>query len=136
MAHVFDGTWTSTIIEDSGPSRDLPFQIEVDPANGQLRPSSAHGGRPVTGAATSSRIKIIQTFPELPGVSVQYDGSLCGELIVSGVIRSIICGVLTVRTPGLVPDDLESIKGFEALRPLMSETNFGQEQEIWIATKP
>lgn len=136
MAHVFDGPWSSTLINNrTNPRKDQPFQLEVDPGNGNLKPSSNHGGIQVTGEATNAHIEMSHSIPQLPGVTVKYEGDLCGEVVVGGVRTLVARGVFTVIIPGFAGDlNLEAIRELGAIYEVLKERS--QTQEIWVATKP
>lgn len=135
MPHVFDGPWRSTLIGDEDSRRELPFQLEIDPGTGNLKPSSTHGGVLITGNATTFHIEMTQT-DLIPGITLKYVGDLAGEVVVHGTRHLVVRGTFTLITPGLVPDiDFENIEGLEPFRHLLRRLR-AQEQEIWVATKP
>lgn len=138
MPHVFDGRWRSVLIEeDSGPRDDLQFNLEVDPANNRLKPSSTHQGQ-LTGDVTDYTIRMTETFPQIPTVRLTYDGNLCGEVLVGTQRHLLICGVFTLIFAGPLDEkSIEAAREIPVLRRLLERSNLdAQEQEIWVATKP
>lgn len=136
MAHVFDGSFSSTLI-GAGPRDDSRFNLEVDPATNRLRATSTHVGR-LTGDVTNFRIRMNETFPPIPTVSLDYDGNVCGEVIIRGQPHLIVCGVRTLNVPGPLDEkSLEAAKEHPLFRQMLEQDIFlDQVQEIWIATKP
>lgn len=141
MAHIFDGSWGSTLINPlSGSGDDGRFELEVDPATNRLKPSSTHLGQPITGDVTNFTITMHQTLnlPGIPAIDLTYEGNLCGEVLVGIQRHVLICGVVTIRTSPFPTDaaNLDAARDNPVVRRLMASPNFAQEQEIWIANKP
>jgi len=129
MPGIFDGSWSSSILAASGSRSDAPFQLEENPQNHALR-NSTHGGLAVTGTVTGLGIEINHEFSQ--HVKLVYRGQVLGEIIVRGERHLVMGGSVTIiTTPGF--RELEGFEKFQAIRDLLTT---GQEQEIWVATKP
>jgi hypothetical protein len=138
MAHKLSGDWRSTVIDDSGQKlADDTFHLVIDEGSGNVDTRrSTHRGRPVKrGQAVHrdfDRIEILN----------QEDSLYEGVLVVDSPGFQMICGVRTLNAGPLFEsqgDDPErndegADKGGSAGR---GKRRFdGQEQVIWVATKP
>jgi hypothetical protein len=124
MPHILDGDWRSFVVPKGTPRDDGNFHLEINPSSGDLG-GSMHNGNGVEGEVTEGSV-----FHYIRIHDTAEDIEYRGVLIYRGATM-ILCGLQDLN-PGGDPvrfrerqDELES-KGLF----------FGQEQEVWVATKP
>lgn len=120
MSHILEGDWRSFVVRNGNPTGDQSFHLVIDQA-GVIQPGSTHGANAVTGNVVQATFH--QIFIDKATPRKKYRG----VLLVNGP-QMIICGVA----------NLDPVVNFEGRGdPKEDNTSeFGQEQEIWIATKP
>ena len=140
MASVFDGKWTSFIVRNGDRRDDDPFEIEV--TADELEPKSKHGAKPIKGKVKQGKaypaIRIRHTDDE----SLEYRG-----ILIADGVPSMICGIRDtdpdsfgqeegVDTEMAINQERERMERRAARLKKGDVSFFGQEQEIWVATKP
>lgn len=127
---MFDGRWHSYTEQTLGGGLLEPddvFDLEVDPANGMLKPSSTHAGRPISGQVDEGNRKItIQDGPKL-----KYEGTLCVEEVSVGHPPRMIN--FTVGKFKLDPIAFRNKTNTLRARLALDQA---QEEGTWVLTKP
>ena len=128
MAHIFDGNWRSFIVINGTKFTDKKIKIKVNPRGNTLEPDSTHGDEPVTGKATDGpdfhAITINKGSNQFKGVLTEHDD---GTLSICGFLDLDASFLASLRKEAGWTDD-----GSDKRATLTT----GQEQEVWVATKP
>jgi hypothetical protein len=134
MAHILDGDWRSTFINPkTGLSMDRPFHFEIDERTGRVIPErSTHGGRNIkNGNANHGNVHSISVLDDADDL---YEGELVMNFPIPNGGLMMLYGKVTFNRVRSAAERKGEDEGGSAEK---DKRKFdGQEQVIWVATKP